>query len=145
MLTLFQIRKQVQQYLDGLISLDEFEDWLVSSSWDMHQSADKDAQHLVGAIELRLAEYAQGHLDDKDLKYELQMILVYGSKLPIANMLVFTSERGVTANSSSSPDQLPINTVVIAGNYVPSTETRPATWSAAGRTITGREILQLNT
>src|SRR3970040_97356 len=77
--------------------------------------------------------FYQGHLDDRDLKHELQMILVYGSKLPIANMLVFISERGATANSSSSQEQLPIRTVVIAGNYVPSTATRPATWSAAGR------------
>src|SRR3989338_10268664 len=133
MLSSDQIRKQVQQYLGELISLDELEEWLVSSSWNMHQFADKDAQHLVGAIELRLAEYSQGHLDDRDLKHELQMILVYGSKLPIANMLVFISERGATANSSSSQEQLPIRTVVIAGNYVPSTATRPATWSAAGR------------
>ncbi|MBI4460470.1 MAG: hypothetical protein HY648_10490 [Acidobacteria bacterium] len=141
MLSLDQIRKQLQEYLAQRISLDQFEDWLVSASWNMHKHADKDAQHLVGAIELRLAEYSRGHLGDSELKYELGMILAYGYKLPAARMLVISpiSELRTNTNSSSNLEERPFaQTVIIAGNYVASSDTR----TGSGRTVTARELLQ---
>lgn len=78
MLSVVEVRNQVQQLLSGVISQDDFEDRLVGASWNMHQHADQEVQKLVGAIELRLAEYSDGHLDDSDLHAELQMLMLYG-------------------------------------------------------------------
>ena len=42
----------------------------------MHQDSDHAAQRLVGAIELRLAEYSDGHLTDDALERELNGLIV---------------------------------------------------------------------
>ena len=68
-----QIREEISHYLDGKISLDHFEDWLVQQSWNMHLDSDKDAQKLVAAIELRLGEYSSGHLTRDELRTELTL------------------------------------------------------------------------
>lgn len=66
-----QIRETLVSYLLGKISLDEFEDWLVERSWNMHQDSEEAAQKLAAAIELRLAEHSSGHLSHADLRNEL--------------------------------------------------------------------------
>ena len=69
MITVGQINVMVEQLVLTKVSLDEFEDWLAQSSWDMHKDADDDARKLVGAIELRLAESKEK--TDSDLIAEL--------------------------------------------------------------------------
>jgi hypothetical protein len=75
MITEAQIRDRLFGYLTREITLNEFEDWLVQHSWNMHQDSDEVAQHLVGAIEVRLAEYSNEHLDDDSLERELRGLL----------------------------------------------------------------------
>ncbi|MGH7744721.1 MAG: hypothetical protein ACREQ5_07900, partial [Candidatus Dormibacteria bacterium] len=67
----YAIREQIAYYLTGKLSLDQFEDWLVGKSWDMHRDSDGQSQKLASAVELRLAEYSSGHLDEKHLRDEL--------------------------------------------------------------------------
>src|SRR5207253_2856861 len=50
---------------------DQFEDWLVQRSWNMHADSTEAAQRLASAIELRLAEHSSGHLDEAALRQEL--------------------------------------------------------------------------
>lgn len=57
------------------MTLNEFEDWLVVQSWNMHRDSDAAARRLAGAIELRLAEYSDGHLTDEGLERELKGFL----------------------------------------------------------------------
>jgi hypothetical protein len=75
MITESQIREQLFYYLTRRISLNDFEDWLVSHSWNMHRDSDDAARSLVGAIELRLAEYSDDHLDDDALERELKGLI----------------------------------------------------------------------
>ena len=67
-----QIRERLARYLRNEISLDQFEDWLVQRSWDMHLDSDAAAQKLASAIELRFAEHSSGHLDEVELRDELR-------------------------------------------------------------------------
>ena len=71
MIAELEVRKHLVRFLSNEISLDDFEDWLVSKSWDMHQDSAQQAQKLVGAIELRLAEYSESHIDLETLHREL--------------------------------------------------------------------------
>jgi hypothetical protein len=66
-----QIREQLARYLRRELSLDEFEDWVVQRSWNMHLDSGDDAQKLASAIELRLAEYSSGHFDEDSLRKDL--------------------------------------------------------------------------
>ena len=75
MITESQIRERLFAYLIRDITLNDFEDWLVSQSWNMHLDSDDAAQQLVGAIELRLAEYSDDHLNDTALERELAGLL----------------------------------------------------------------------
>jgi hypothetical protein len=70
-----QIREKLARYLSNELSLDHFEDWLVERSWNMHVDSDESAQKLASAIELRLAEYSSGHLDEVALRNELRQFV----------------------------------------------------------------------
>lgn len=76
MITESEIRERLFDYLTRQITLNEFEDWLVVHSWNMHQDSQESARALVGAIELRLAEYSDDHLTDEGLERELRGLLV---------------------------------------------------------------------
>ncbi len=76
MITESQIRNRLFAYLSRQITLNDFEDWLVVQSWNMHQDSDEKAQAIVGAIELRLAEYSDDHLTDEGLDRELAGLFV---------------------------------------------------------------------
>ena len=71
MISEYQIVRQIRLLLANKISLDDFEDWLVQSSWNMQLDSDSEAQELVWKIELSLAEYSSEHLDSKELFAEL--------------------------------------------------------------------------
>jgi hypothetical protein len=66
------IREKLIQFLRNDISLDVFEDWLVQQSWNMHKDSNEAALKLASAIELRLAEYSSGHLNECGLRDELR-------------------------------------------------------------------------
>ena len=75
MISEYQIVRQIKRLLANKISLDDFEDWLVQSSWNMHLDSDSKAQDLVWKIELSLAEYSSEHLDSKELFAELRTLV----------------------------------------------------------------------
>lgn len=70
-----QIRTRLALYLRKLNSLDQFEDWIAESSWNMHKDSSEDAQKLASAIELRLGEHSSGHLDEDAMRDELRKLL----------------------------------------------------------------------
>lgn len=75
MITEAQIQEQLFNYLTRQISLNEFEDWLVLNSWNMHRDSSDASQRLVGALELRFGEYSNGHLSDEALERELRGLI----------------------------------------------------------------------
>jgi hypothetical protein len=70
-----EIRQRLVDLLYDQLGLEEFEDWLVQRSWNMHQDSSAGAQSLVSAIELALAEHSSGHLSRKDLFAQLLSFL----------------------------------------------------------------------
>jgi hypothetical protein len=65
-----QVRERLADWLDGRISLSEFEGWLVPATWNIHKANDAEAESLVDEIELRLSEYSGGHMAAKQLRKE---------------------------------------------------------------------------
>lgn len=125
------IREHVRQFLEGAASLDEFEDWLASASWNMHQDSDANAQQLAGALELRLAEYSIGHLDDEGLRDDFALILRQGCPEPVLQVQMFIGPvAAVTSTTNVEPSwsyRLPVE----SGQRLASATTR----TASGRTI----------
>lgn len=74
MITVQAINERLARLLDGSLSLGDFEDWIVTKSWNMHASSDATSQRFVGAIEVRLAEFHQDHLSEEELLEELREV-----------------------------------------------------------------------
>ena len=74
-MSLFELREKVRAVVLRGISIDEFEDWLVAHSWDMHQWAAPEIQRLVSYLELRLAEHSSEHLSADELLHEFALRL----------------------------------------------------------------------
>jgi len=99
-----EVRNRLADAIEAQLPLDEFEDWFVQQSWNVHQSKDFDLQRLVFAIELWLAERSSGHLDDDGLLRELRTVL---SIVPV-NIETEAGPIAVKSGSSSSFTLLPV-------------------------------------
>jgi hypothetical protein len=69
------LRENVINFVLGKMALDDFEDWFVASSWNMHQDSSPTAVALASAVELRLAELSSEHLSEHMLKRELSKLV----------------------------------------------------------------------
>ncbi len=65
-----ELRRKLIQYLLGNMSLREFQQWFVPTTWDIHLSTEPGAIDLTYKIDLRLAEYTSGHLPENQLRRE---------------------------------------------------------------------------
>ena len=70
-----QIKAQLARLLEGRIDLDNFEDWFVHNTWNIHHSGSAAAENLTSAIEESLSEFSSRHIDEQDLQRELREIL----------------------------------------------------------------------
>lgn len=86
--------------------MDDLEDWLASASWNMHKHVAADVQKFVGAIELRLAEFSSGHLDDEGLRDELQMLVVHGCPEPLFQVQMFLGPQNPVDVATSTTGDL---------------------------------------
>jgi hypothetical protein len=63
-----EIRVQLQKYLSGAMSLDEFEDWFLPSHWE-------DDSPMAHQIRLRLMEHDRGDLNCEEVaRFLFQLI-----------------------------------------------------------------------
>ena len=69
-----EVRNKLLSFLQKRLSLGDFEAWLVSESWNMHQDSTPAAQDLVSAIELLLAERSGHELNDFEFRKELSSL-----------------------------------------------------------------------
>ena len=71
-----QIREQLGRYLEGKSSFEQFEDWLVGNSYNMHKDSNQQAQNLVHDIDLVIYEYLDGNIMEDKLKSMLRSLLI---------------------------------------------------------------------
>ena len=109
MITVNQIRQHLIDLLDSgsEAALDEFDEWFARASWNMHQDSDLVASEFVGAIELRLAEFDSGHLDDSEVRKELSSLLKHYS---VNISLEPVTVRSGSSSSFSSPQAWALST-----------------------------------
>lgn len=77
-----EIRAALVRYLNSEISLAEFEDWFVPVAWNIEQTGNREAIELAAEIELRLAEFTNGHWSEDELHNKLAPLVgVYETEL----------------------------------------------------------------
>ena len=68
-----QVYEWLSRYLSGAISLVEFQEWFAPTAWDVMDTEDDVVSvQLACSIELVLAEFANGHWTEDELKERLQ-------------------------------------------------------------------------
>jgi len=73
------IRDRLARYLAGALSLIDLRLWLASAAWDIEGSGDQRAVSLLHALELGLAEYANGDWTEAELQELLHPLLAASS------------------------------------------------------------------
>lgn len=68
------VREQMIALLEGQLSVQEFDKWLVANSWNMHRDSSPAAVDLVGAVELLLAERSGGFISDDEFCKQLMVL-----------------------------------------------------------------------
>jgi hypothetical protein len=68
------IRKELDRYLRGDISLAEFEAWLIPETWDLSPQSDPKAHELATGITLRIAEFTSGDWSEDELRHQLRRL-----------------------------------------------------------------------
>ena len=69
------IQERLDPYLRGEIPLGDFTSWFVPATWDIEQTGDERLRDLSNEIYLRLAEYANGHWTEAELKNRLRPLI----------------------------------------------------------------------
>ncbi|SRR6266545_1724490 len=105
------IRQKLIDYLQNAISLDEFQEWFVPNTWDIHLSGEPGAIALTNDIELRLSEYSSGHLPEAQMRREFSQLLSYAT-LTLGSV---SSSPRIQASSSSESITWQVLTPVAEG------------------------------
>lgn len=79
-----EIRDKLASYLLGEVSLDDFEDWFVSASWNVNQSKNQAAINMVYETELYLSEFSDAFRSEDELKNLLRSIVENVNMAPIS-------------------------------------------------------------
>jgi hypothetical protein len=74
---MIELKNKLCDYIASRINLSDFEDWFIPKYWDVHQKNDMILSQSVYDIELRLAEYSNGHWTENELKEHLLSLLVW--------------------------------------------------------------------
>lgn len=61
------VRRQIAALLDGMIDLDQFQDWFIQSETAIEQRGTDEELDLSDRVMLLLAEYTGGHIQESRL------------------------------------------------------------------------------
>ncbi len=102
MATVTDIHEHLAQLLSEKLSLDDFEDWFVPYSWNIHKHGDEESQRFAYAIERELARFEE---DSNELRQRLADLFVafavsfgmnqFGNPIPLS-VAESSSEPGFT-------------------------------------------------
>ena len=70
------IRRHLECYLAGDISLDEFQDWFIGATWHVEETREREAAELTYSVEHALAEASAGLLSREEIDARLRSLQV---------------------------------------------------------------------
>src|SRR5687767_10932897 len=106
-----QLRDFIASYLSGEVSLMVFQERIVQEAFEAFSGTDQLGGPMLADVELRLAEYTNGHLDEQHLNEALKAILYGWSSIVFSRALVESAVGAtfiVRTATSSQPENNPI-------------------------------------
>lgn len=101
-----EILARVSDYVTGVSSLEEFEDWFIPATWGINGTQDAGAAAAANQISLRLAEFLNGDWSELELKDQLSILLrpdLHFVRLEIAGWRITWGSSGATGDSRILP------------------------------------------
>ena len=98
MISSSQIRGQLAKFLDDQVSLEDFENWFVRNTWDIHLTGSVAAETITFAIEESLSEFSSRHISEMELRQELRQLIQRDNKV----LTVYSVRRWYPTVSSDS-------------------------------------------
>ncbi len=66
--TVHELQTHLSQYLNNATTLNDFRDWFDDETWGLAAEPDSPVRRIAGEIELRIAEFTNGHLTEDELR-----------------------------------------------------------------------------
>jgi hypothetical protein len=76
-----EVSDRIARYLAGQSSLAEFRRWLLPIVWELAEPTSDERSDLANMVELRMAEFMNGHWTEADLRLLLARMLPSTSSL----------------------------------------------------------------
>jgi len=74
MINQLDIRRKMLGYISGNLDVDQFEDWVVQNTWNVHVWGDSETVDLAHELDAKLAEYSSDLITESMLQKDLSMI-----------------------------------------------------------------------
>jgi hypothetical protein len=74
-MTVLRLQTELSRYLNNEITFDEFRDWFDDETWGLAAEPDSLVRKIAGEIELRIAEFTNSHLPEKELRQQLRALI----------------------------------------------------------------------
>jgi hypothetical protein len=100
-----EISYRVARYLTGEESLAEFRRWLLPIVWNLAEPGNDEVSQLASRIELRLAEFMNGHWTEDHLRVHFAALIPSTSGLAAA--VQPTTLSGIESTELSEPLRAP--------------------------------------
>jgi hypothetical protein len=92
-----KIREWLARYLANEISIQEFQDRFVPTTWEVEKSNDVPAIDLAHEIDLRMAEFSNGHWTEAELRDKLRpLVESYTAMVSYGTQTVTTGHSATT-------------------------------------------------
>jgi len=99
------IYQRLSQYLAGQSRLADFHNWFIPAAWNIDSEPDP-VKRVAYRIQLLLAEYANGHRSEDELRSE------FWGLMPQPTVTIIVGSASVTAGSSSVTKISPVGPVL---------------------------------
>jgi hypothetical protein len=73
--TVHELQTHLSRYLSNATSLENFRDWFDDETWGLAAEPESPARQVAGEIELRIAEFTNGHLTEDELRKLLRPLV----------------------------------------------------------------------
>jgi hypothetical protein len=73
--TVLELQTALSRYLNNVTTLEEFRDWFDDETWGLAAEPDSPVRKTAGEIELRIAEFTNGHLTEQELRKLLRPLI----------------------------------------------------------------------
>jgi len=72
-----QIRDWVKQYLQGILTYDEFMDEFIRQTWDLYEYEYPEAREIANWVDNIFIRYSEDFIDESELREKLEDIVIF--------------------------------------------------------------------